>query len=156
MSPFAEPKRWAVLCPKEDIELTVTAQFWVDAREEARTRLREKLDREVEPSEIIVRPYFSPHGYQGISAIIKETALFYGLSAGEVIDHCRGKTVEKARGVAMFLSRTMTEASFPEIGAEFDRDHSTVMRAVSRIEEKAKKSKKISRELDSIRKQIRR
>jgi chromosomal replication initiator protein len=156
MSPFATPKRWTVLCPKEAVEFTVTAQFWVDAREEARKTLRKKLNRGIELSEITVRPYFSPHGFQGIPTIIKETAQFYGLDTEEVLEHCRGKTVERARSVAMYLSRTMTEASFPEIGEQFDRDHTTVMRAVSRMGEKAKKSKKISQELDSIRKQIRR
>jgi chromosomal replication initiator protein len=59
----------------------------------------------------------------------------FGLSVAELISHRREREVSYPRQLAMYLSRTLAEASFPSIAEKFGgRDHSTVMYAVKVIE----------------------
>jgi chromosomal replication initiator protein len=59
----------------------------------------------------------------------------FGLSVADLISHRREREVSYPRQLAMYLSRTLAEASFPTIAEKFGgRDHSTVMYAVKVIE----------------------
>jgi chromosomal replication initiator protein len=59
----------------------------------------------------------------------------FGLSIADLVSHRREREVSYPRQVAMYLSRTLAEASFPAIAEKFGgRDHSTVMYAVRSIE----------------------
>ena len=46
----------------------------------------------------------------------------------------KNKGTADARQVAMYLIRQLTNLSFPDIGKEFARDHTTVMHAVKKVE----------------------
>jgi chromosomal replication initiator protein len=47
----------------------------------------------------------------------------------------RTKAIVRPRHVAMYLSRALTPRTLPEIGRRFgDRDHTTVLAAIRRIE----------------------
>jgi hypothetical protein len=66
--------------------------------------------------------------------IIHATARFYGLTVDRLKGPERLLSVAKARHVAMYLVRTITSESFPEIGRYFGaRDHTTVISAVAKI-----------------------
>lgn len=59
----------------------------------------------------------------------------FRLSIADLVSHRREREVSYPRQLAMYLSRTMAEASFPTIAEKFGgRDHSTVMYAVRIIE----------------------
>ncbi len=59
----------------------------------------------------------------------------FGVSLDELKSHRRNRELVLARQVAMYLSRTVADGSFPAIGEKFGgRDHSTVMHAVRVIE----------------------
>ena len=48
----------------------------------------------------------------------------------------RARAVARPRQVAMYLAKQLTSRSLPEIGRKFgNRDHTTVMHAVSRVTE---------------------
>lgn len=58
-----------------------------------------------------------------------------GISLQALRGRSRTKAIVHARHVAMFLIRRHTRSSLPEIGALFgDRDHTTVMSALAKIE----------------------
>jgi chromosomal replication initiator protein len=67
-------------------------------------------------------------------AIQREVARYYKLAVDELRGERRVKHVAHARQVAMYLCRTLTRDSFPEIGKRFNRDHSTVITSVEKIE----------------------
>lgn len=66
--------------------------------------------------------------------IQREVARFYKLAVDELRGERRVKHVAHARQVAMYLCRTMTPDSLPEIGKRFNKDHSTVLTSVRKIE----------------------
>lgn len=67
-------------------------------------------------------------------SIQREVARYYKLPVDELRGERRIKHVAHARQVAMYLCRTLTAASLPEIGKRFNKDHSTVLTSVRKIE----------------------
>ncbi len=66
--------------------------------------------------------------------IQREVARYYKIAVDELRGERRVKHVAHARQVAMYLCRTLTQASLPEIGKKFNKDHSTVLTSVRKIE----------------------
>ena len=70
-----------------------------------------------------------------LEQIIKYTANYFHLSAGDLLAKRRTRDIAFARQVAMYLSRELTDLSLPKIGEEFGgRDHTTVLHAIRKIE----------------------
>ena len=67
--------------------------------------------------------------------IIELTAEMFHLEVEQITGGSRRRPLVDARQVAMYVVRNMTDLSFPDIGRAFgDRDHTTVMHAVRKIE----------------------
>ncbi len=67
--------------------------------------------------------------------IIELTGEMFGLEVEQIIGGSRRRPLVDARQVAMYVTRSVTDLSFPDIGRAFgDRDHTTVMHAVRKIE----------------------
>jgi len=79
------------------------------------------------------------------SLIIDEVANFYGITSEELRGQGRTRETVLSRQVAMYLIRRITNLSLADIGREFEnRDHTTVMHSISRIEKMLKSDPKIS------------
>ena len=71
--------------------------------------------------------------------IIDEVCKFYNTEADLLRGQGRTKDISQARQIAMYQIRRMTNLSLKEIGREFDnRDHTTVLHAIERIEKMVK------------------
>ncbi len=71
-----------------------------------------------------------------IEEIQKKVAEQWGIRLTDMTSARRSRNVARPRQVAMFLAKQFTERSLPEIGRMFgNRDHTTVMHAVSRVAE---------------------
>lgn len=66
--------------------------------------------------------------------IIEEVCNFYNLDPPLLRGQSRSKDISLARQIAMYQIRRMTNLSLKEIGKEFNRDHSTVLNALNRVE----------------------
>ena len=66
--------------------------------------------------------------------IMEETARYFGLAAGDLVSKSRSRPLTTARHVAMYLLRELTGLSLIKIGDHFDRDHTTVLHGVKKIE----------------------
>ena len=67
--------------------------------------------------------------------IIEEVCKFYNIEPATLRGQGRSKDISLARQIAMYLIRQMVGTSLKDIGKEFDnRDHSTVLNSLSRIE----------------------
>ena len=68
--------------------------------------------------------------------IIDEVCKFYNIEPATLRGQGRAKDISLARQIAMYQIRRMTNLSLKEIGKEFDnRDHTTVLHSIERIED---------------------
>jgi chromosomal replication initiator protein len=75
----------------------------------------------------------------------------FRLSNSELLSKDRHKSVAFARHVAMYLCRQRLGCSFPELGRAFgNRDHTTVMSAVRRVEQLRQKDPQVNAHLQAI------
>ncbi|MFZ4405844.1 MAG: chromosomal replication initiator protein DnaA [Paracraurococcus sp.] len=71
-----------------------------------------------------------------IEEIQRKVAEHYNLRLTDMVSARRARNVARPRQVAMYLAKQLTQRSLPEIGRRFgNRDHTTVMHAVSRVAE---------------------
>jgi chromosomal replication initiator protein len=82
-----------------------------------------------------------------VELIQREVARFFKIAVEELRQDRRTKHLAHARQVAMYLCRKLTKNSFPEIGARFNKDHSTVIAAVRKVEEQRQHDMSVNREL---------
>ncbi|MBR7179091.1 MAG: chromosomal replication initiator protein DnaA [Oscillospiraceae bacterium] len=66
--------------------------------------------------------------------IIGQVSKFYGIDETVLRGTKKNKNTAEARQVAMYLIRIHTNLSLPDIGTEFNRDHSTVLHSIRKIE----------------------
>lgn len=75
-----------------------------------------------------------------IETIQKFVSDYYQLKVGELKSRNNSKSVAMPRQVAMYLCKTLTHASLPEIGRSFGgKHHSTVIHSIKKIEEMRKR-----------------
>jgi chromosomal replication initiator protein len=90
-----------------------------------------------------------------IELIQKIVSDYFGLSHKDLRGKRRTKAVAFPRQVAMYLSRELTEYSTTEVGAEFGgRDHTTVMHACQKIEDRMKLDPNLEPTLQTLVKRI--
>lgn len=66
--------------------------------------------------------------------VISQVCKFYDIDETVLRGTLKKKNVAEARQMAMYLIRSLTNLSLPDIGKEFGRDHSTVLYAIRRVE----------------------
>ena len=79
----------------------------------------------------------------------------FRLSNSELLSKDRHKSVAFARQVAMYLCRQRLKCSFPELGRAFgNRDHTTVISAVRRVEALKNSDPRVAAHLEAIEKKL--
>ena len=90
-----------------------------------------------------------------IDDVIKAVSRHYSVRATDLKSSKRSKQIALARQVAMYLCRTLTSESYPEIGSRFGgKDHSTVIHAVKKIEGEIQKDDDLRKTLEEIKKNV--
>lgn len=70
-----------------------------------------------------------------VERICKTVAEYYGVAVEDIKGQKRNANIAMARHMCIFLVRQNTNLSLEEIGEKFDRNHSTVISSIRRIEE---------------------
>lgn len=87
-----------------------------------------------------------------VGKIVAAVSEFYGIPKIELLAHRRLKAYTKARQVAMYLSRTLTDKSLPVIGAAIGgRDHSTIIHGARKILADMAADLRLAAEVEAIR-----
>jgi len=114
--------------------------------EKALTKLlaySELVDKEIsiDIAQRQLKDFFSNHQGKNVplELIQKVVAEYFGLSSVDIRGKKRTKAIVYPRQIAMYITRDITEFSTTEVGLAFGgRDHTTVMHACQRIEDRMK------------------
>lgn len=91
----------------------------------------------------------------GVTDIQKAVCTHFRVTGSDLLSKDRHKSVAFARQVAMYLCRQRLKSSFPELGRAFgNRDHTTVMSAVRRVESLRKRDPEINAQLEAIERRL--
>lgn len=82
--------------------------------------------------------------------IIDKVCKFYNVSKDDVLGKPRNKEINHARQSACYLMKYELKMSFPAIGKEFSRDHTTIMNGVSKIEKGIKFDIEIREQINAL------
>lgn len=85
-----------------------------------------------------------------IDEIQKKVAEYFNISVKEMQSSRRARNVARPRQIAMYLAKQLTSRSLPEIGRKFDRDHTTVMHAVRKVEELIVEDASMSESIEAL------
>jgi len=86
-----------------------------------------------------------------IPRILEVVGDFYRIKEKELLSKSRHKSIVLPRQIAMYLCRTHTNASLPDIGSEFGgKDHSTVIHACTKIRELMARDEKFRKQLHDL------
>lgn len=118
-----------------------------------RIRIKEEAppepEPEPEPSKAIIREVPT------VMALRDLVCAHYKVRQHEVTSHRRTAKICRVRQIAWYLTKEFTPASYPQIGYYYgDRDHTTVLSGVRKIEEQEPKDEGLREELDALRAKI--
>lgn len=83
--------------------------------------------------------------------VLRQVAAHYGTTPALIRGAGRAREIVVPRQVAQYLIRELTDHSLPEIGQFFERDHSTVMHAISRVTEQIPKDPELAAAVQTLR-----
>ena len=90
-----------------------------------------------------------------IEEIQRVVARQYNVSRADLLSSRRTANVVRPRQVAMYLAKTLTLRSLPEIGRRFGgRDHTTVLHAVRKIENLVSNDVALAEEIELLKRQL--
>jgi chromosomal replication initiator protein len=126
-------------------------------------QLRGALTRVLAHASLMARPLSSeliaeviPRGRSAQATSVEEiqqrVAECFGISRAELIGSSRAATPLRARQVAIFLTRELTDLSLPQIGRLYGgRDHSTVLNSLRRVEAGLAEDPELAGRVDDLR-----
>lgn len=91
-----------------------------------------------------------------VDDIQKAAAAYFSITTDDLVSKSRTKALVRPRHIAMYLAKTMTTRSLPDIGRRFGgRDHSTVIHAVSKIAAALAGDAALADDVEAIRRRLR-
>ena len=90
-----------------------------------------------------------------VESIQNLVASYFNLNIQELLSPRRSRSLARPRQIAMYLAKQYTTNSLPDIGRKFsNRDHTTVIHAVKKINELIKKDNEIRDSIIEIKKKL--
>ena len=112
----------------------------------------------VSEAESFLRPHLQRGGDRKVTVdeIQKAVAEHYLLKQSDLLSERRTRAVARPRQLAMYLAKSLTTRSYPDIGRRFGgRDHTTVLHAVRRIEQLKGEDAGIAADVETITRKLR-
>ena len=124
---------------------------------------------EIERKTYIVEPvaprpkisrYYTDAAYEGSWSVeICGLGMIYGptnkVSIDDIVSARRTSDIVMPRHIAMYLARTMTPRSFPEVGRRMgNRDHTTVLHGFKKIERLVRENPNVADDVNAIKRSI--
>jgi len=91
-----------------------------------------------------------------VDEIQKAVAEHYGMKQADLLSERRTRAIARPRQAAMYLAKTLTTRSYPDIGRRFGgRDHTTVLHAVRTIERLIGEDAALARDVETLTRKLR-
>ncbi len=112
-----------------------------------------KTDMTVDNVRRLLESHFSGGSFKRLTVadIQKEVEQFYHISHADLVGKKRNRNIMYARQVGIYLSRTLLDLPYNDIGKQFNRDHSTVMYSINCVEDRMKENREYEEEVNTIR-----
>ncbi|HJU11278.1 MAG TPA: helix-turn-helix domain-containing protein [Candidatus Binataceae bacterium] len=95
------------------------------------------------------------HGHARLTTISGYVAFKLNVKSDLLFSKCRNDRVAFARAIAIYVARTITGASFPELGEHFGRNHSTCVHAYQLIAVRIKNDPAFRRTIENLERSLR-
>ncbi len=90
-----------------------------------------------------------------VGTILEAASELFNIPVDQIIGGSRRRNLVDARQIAMYVTRNATDLSYPEIGRAFgDRDHTTVIHAVRKIEHHMTERKEIFDQVQDLQSRV--
>lgn len=87
--------------------------------------------------------------------LIKETvSKYFKIEVSDLSSKNRANSIAYPRQVAMYLCRNMLDCALGNIGSAFEKDHTTIMHGVKKIDEKIKTIESVKQDIENIKKML--
>ena len=119
--------------------------------------LGKKTSLSVDEAQEVLKDFFPDRSDRKVTVqvIQSEVERMFKISHEDLVSSKRSKDITYPRHIAIYLSRYMTEESLQDIGKKFgNRDHTTVMHSVKKIEDDQKDNRVLFDQLDKLTKRI--
>ncbi len=87
--------------------------------------------------------------------IIEVSAKYFGIEPKEIIGAGRSKEISNARQVAIYLSREITELSFPTLAKDFKKNHTTILYCWEKVKKALKTNPSLLAQVEEVEKLVR-
>lgn len=120
-----------------------------------------KMDESHELSERRLKELLGNHfiggGKKRITIEMIQSAVedFYSIAHKDLVGKKKERRIVRPRQVAIYLCRELSESTLKNIGAAFNRDHTTVMHSCDLINNQVQEDRNLREELEAIREKIR-
>ena len=110
----------------------------------------------IENSKELLSDLISAHEKNiSINDIHKQVSSYYNLEISDMSSSRRSINIARPRQIAMFLCKSLTSFSYPEIGKAFGgKDHTTVLHAVKKIDSLISVDEKLKKQISHLKKTI--
>lgn len=90
-----------------------------------------------------------------IEDIQKKVCDYFNVKISDMLSERRSQVIAKPRQIAMFLCKTLTTKSLPEIGRKFgNRDHTTVMHSIKKIDDLLMSDRQVSNDVEILKRSL--
>ena len=87
--------------------------------------------------------------------IMRKTCDYFNVRMSDMLSPKRSRNIARPRQMAMYLAKHLTSRSYPEIGKRFgNRDHTTVIHAVRKIEELKGQDSQVAEDAELLRRML--
>lgn len=107
----------------------------------------------IEMATMAIRDLVNPASGQRVKIddILRIIGKHFNVPKADLLSPRRARSIVRPRQIGMYLAKTLTTRSLPEIGRRFGgRDHSTVLHAVRKIETLMRQDDKLAREVQLL------
>ncbi|MGY0399513.1 MAG: chromosomal replication initiator protein DnaA [Ostreibacterium sp.] len=105
----------------------------------------------IELAKMALRDILSSQRRQiSIENIQKTVANYYHIKVSDLKSKSRKAVLAKQRQIAMTLAKQLTTLSLPDIGEAFERDHSTVIHAIKKVDELKKSDPRVREDMTNL------